>query len=74
MIKVDVRKLLLERAEQGLTIDALSRKSGVGRSTISRIEKGDVEGRLTTIAKIAKGLGKSVEDFLGEDVSTKYTC
>lgn len=63
MFRVDNEKMLLERARQGLTIDELSKRSGVGRSTISRIEKGETEARIDTLAKIAKGLGKPIEYF-----------
>ena len=64
MLKIKTERLLLERARQGLTLEELSNRSGVGRSTISRIERGEVEARVYTIGKIAKGLGKKVEDFI----------
>ncbi|WP_252237453.1 helix-turn-helix transcriptional regulator [Clostridium sp. ZBS17] len=63
MLKIDIEKLLLERAIQELTLEELSKRSGVGRSTISRIERGESKGRINTIAKIVKGLGKTIEDF-----------
>lgn len=64
MVKINVEKLVLERANQGLSIIELSKKSGVHRQTISRIEKGILTPRLDTVGKLAKALEKPVEDFL----------
>ena len=66
MIQIDISKLVLARANDGLSIEELSQKSGVGRSTIMRIESGKVEPRLATAGKIAKALGKTIEDFVRE--------
>lgn len=63
MFEIDVSKFVIERANQGLSLEELSEKSGVGRSTISRIERGEVKARINTVAKIAKALGKTVQDF-----------
>ncbi|WIF95020.1 helix-turn-helix domain-containing protein [Caminicella sporogenes] len=67
MIEIDVEKIALERAIQGLTVRELSKKSGVGASTISKLELRKSKPRLTTVAKIAKGLGKNVEDFIKKE-------
>lgn len=57
-------KLRLERARAGFTVDDLSKKSKVGRQTISRIEKGMTEPRISTIGKIAKALNIDVEELI----------
>ncbi len=67
MIQIDVEKLMLERANQGLTAGELAEKAGLGRQTVSRIEKGEAEPRLQTVGKIAKALGRRVEDFKKEE-------
>lgn len=54
----------LERARAGMTIDELSRKSKVGRQTISRIEKGSTVPRSSTLGKIASALNVDVEKLL----------
>ncbi len=64
MIQIDIHKLMLERANQGLSASELAVKAGLGRQTVSRIEKGEAEPRIATIGKLAKALGKKVEDFV----------
>lgn len=63
MINVSFEKIAIERANQGLTIAELAIKAGVHRYTVSRIERGDFKPRLDTVGKIAKALGKTIEDF-----------
>lgn len=60
-------KLKLERARAGLTVDDLAKKSNVGRQTISRIEKGTSEPRISTLGKIAKSLEIDVEELIDEN-------
>lgn len=64
MLKVDIQKIIIERANQGLTRRDLSKLSDVREVTIARMEKGNKTPRLDTIGKIAKALGKGVEDFV----------
>lgn len=63
MVQIDINKLIYERANQGLSLKDLSKKSGVVVATIQRMEKGQ-KIKLDTIGKIAKGLGKRIEDFV----------
>ena len=64
MIKVNGKKVMLARANAGLTLNELSEKCGIARNTISRIEKEKVQARISTLGKIARALGKPVEYFL----------
>jgi len=50
-----------------MTAGELAARSGVGRNTISRIERGVVEPQAGTLQKLAEALGVSVADLLGED-------
>lgn len=59
-------KLKIERARAGLTVDGLAKKSKVDSQTISRIEKGSTEPRISTIGKIANALNIDVEELIGE--------
>ena len=45
------------RAAQGLALDALARKSGVSRSMISLIERGESSPTAVVLEKLATGLG-----------------
>lgn len=63
-MKIDIDKIILERAKQNLTLEELARKSGVGASTLSKIVIKKAKPRLSTTVKIAKGLGKDIEDFI----------
>jgi len=64
MIIVNTDKIVLERGAQGLTIDELSKRSGVGRGTLSKIEGGKVTPRLSTVGRIAKALNRNVTEFI----------
>src|SRR5215510_3041288 len=48
------------RARQGLSLDALAAKSGVSRSMISVIERGESSPTAVVLAKLAAGLGVSL--------------
>jgi transcriptional regulator with XRE-family HTH domain len=45
------------RAREGLSQDGLAHTSGIHLTSIGRIERGGREPRLTTILKLAEGLG-----------------
>lgn len=45
------------RAREGISQDNLARESGIHPTSIGRIERGGREPRLTTILKLADGLG-----------------
>src|SRR5687767_12504460 len=46
-----------QRAAQGLSLDALAGKSGVSRSMISLIERGESSATAVVLEKLAAGLG-----------------
>lgn len=52
------KAILAARLEKNMTQKELSKITGIRQSNISRIEKGDCTPDLTTIERIAKGLGK----------------
>lgn len=52
------------RARQGLTQDALSKLSGVPRSTISNVESGEGNPTLHVISALAGALRLSIEELL----------
>lgn len=57
----DVAKLIyLERKSQVITIDELSKKSGVSADTISCLELGKRRTNISTIILIAEALGKKL--------------
>ena len=58
------------RSEQGISAEELSRRSGINMRTIYQIENSEQENpRLTTIQKIADGLGVSLTDLLSNSES-----
>lgn len=57
-------KVKLERARAGMTVDDLAKKANIGSQTITRIEKGITEPRVSTLGRIAKALEIDVEHFL----------
>lgn len=57
-------KLKVERVKKGLTQDKLSKKSGVGRVTISNIErKGIKTTPVYILEKLAKALDTTVQEL-----------
>jgi transcriptional regulator with XRE-family HTH domain len=45
------------RGERGLSLDALASRSGVSRSTLSLIERGETSATAVVLEKVASGLG-----------------
>lgn len=64
MLKVDSRKLVLIRAERGLTVENLAKKAGISYKTLFCIEKNKSKPTPITIGKLAKALDVSLEDLL----------
>jgi transcriptional regulator with XRE-family HTH domain len=54
------------RAEQGLTLEALSEKSGVSRAMLSDIERGAKSPTVRSVTQIAQALDCTVSRLLGE--------
>lgn len=63
-LKIDIKKLTLERANQGLSQTELALKAGLSKNVIYNMENGFATPRIHTIGKIARALGKRVEDFV----------
>lgn len=59
------RRLRSLREQGGLKQEELAGKAGVDRGTVSRIENGEQSPRLETLERIARGLGRPVDDLLG---------
>ena len=59
----------IERIKKGMTQLELSKKTGIGRITISKIEKGQFENvKLSLLIKIADALDTNVTElFLGDN-------
>ncbi|WP_342550444.1 helix-turn-helix transcriptional regulator [Lysinibacillus sp. FSL M8-0216] len=62
--KVNLEKIILERANQGLSAHELSLKAGLSKNVVSNMERGYVVPRLHTVGKIVNALGKRIEDFI----------
>jgi len=58
-----VRKI---REGKGVSLRTLSKMSGVGLATLSRIEAEDWDPRLSTLKKLAKALDVTVAELIGE--------
>lgn len=62
IISENIKRL---RAKLGLTQDDLSKKADIKYTTLTKVESGFVKKpSIQTMAKIAKGLGVSIEDLI----------
>jgi transcriptional regulator with XRE-family HTH domain len=52
------------RKKAGLSLDSLSAASGVAKSTIWEIERGDKNPRIYTLLRLANGLGMGIGEML----------
>lgn len=57
------QKVAAMRLRRGLTQDQLADKTGLSVDTIGAIEQGRRWARLTTLHKLAKGLGVSTDEL-----------
>ena len=53
-----VRAIIEARTSSGLTQEELSRKSGINQANISKLEHGKANPSISTLQKLANGLGK----------------
>lgn len=60
-------RLRAVRTARGFTLDQLADAAGVGRATISKIERGETSPTATILARIAAGLGISVASLFSEN-------
>ncbi len=56
-----------ERVRQGLTLEALAAAAGVSRATLSNIERGEHSPSLNAATDVARTLGVSLAQLLGEE-------
>lgn len=59
------RRIAARRIERGLSQAALSRRTGIDPSYVSRIETGNVHPTVRTALRIAEALRMSLEDLVG---------
>ena len=62
--KINIEKITLERANQGLSAHELSLKAGLSKNIVSNIERGHTVPRIHTVGKIVKALGKNIEEYI----------
>ena len=58
----EIMKVLIEaRTKQNMTQKELAERSGIRQSNISRIEKGASSPNISTLQKLAEGLGMNLQ-------------
>jgi len=62
-------KIRAERNKRRLTLEAVSKKTGLSRSLISQVERGKTEPSITTLKKIAAAFGFSVVNFFANSAN-----
>ena len=55
-----VRAIIDARNKAGLTQEELSKRSGINQANISKLENGNANPSISTLQKLAKGLGKKL--------------
>lgn len=60
-LEYQLMMILKARNEQNLTQSELAERTGIRQSNISRIEKGQALPSISTLCKIARGLGKQLQ-------------
>ena len=63
-MEVNVERLRNLRRLRALSQEELAEESGVGRATISRIERGETGAHGRTLRRLAKALGVGVEELV----------
>jgi transcriptional regulator with XRE-family HTH domain len=61
-------RIRTKRKELKLTLDELAKRSGVARTTISKIERDIISPSFNTIAKIARGMNLRLTQIISEDL------
>jgi len=70
--EIDPKKIRIARAEKGWTKQKLAVEAGIARHTVINLEKNQRKSvNFITIQKIAKALGKRIEDFVKEETEGK---
>jgi transcriptional regulator with XRE-family HTH domain len=61
------RRIRNARKKSELTLDELARRSGVARTTISKVERNLISPSINTLIRISSGLNKSLGYFISEN-------
>ncbi len=62
------KKIRTARERKGWLQSDLAKATGLTVRTVGRIERGEVDVRLSTLTKIARALGTSVSELLAEKI------
>jgi DNA-binding XRE family transcriptional regulator len=55
-----ISEFIAARAKEGLSQEALAKRTGISRSNISRLESGNYNPSLQFMVRVAQGLGKQL--------------
>ena len=66
-----MKQLRAMRTAQGLSLRSLADLSGVHYVSLARMEAGQLDPRLSSVQRVAKALGVSVSELIGEQPVTK---
>ncbi len=66
-----MRRLRTIRTERKLSLRALADLSGVHFVSLAKMEGGTLDPRLSSVQRVAKALGVSVSELIGEQPITK---
>ncbi len=64
-------KLKKLRKSSNMTLDQLAKKSGVSRSMLSQIERGDANPTIATLFNLSQALGLELTELVGDDEGDK---
>ena len=65
-----MKRLRAMRTAQGLSLRTLGDLSGVHYVTLAKMEAGQLDPRLSSVQRVAKALGVSVSELIGEQPQT----
>ncbi len=63
-MKVDINKVKVELANKCMSVNELVEKTGLGRTTVSKIINGNSEPSIKTVGLIVKALNIKAEDIV----------
>jgi transcriptional regulator with XRE-family HTH domain len=56
-----ISELVTARKERGLSQTAIAAEMGTSQSAVARLERGDIDARLSTLERYAAALGRTVD-------------
>ena len=66
-MNIDVNKLRMAQANECLSVNELVKKTGLGRTTVSKIINGCAKSTAKSIGLVAKALNVQVNDLLVDE-------